>query len=81
MGLDKTAEGYQEEGAIKLLKDIRDGLVGGINNNNRNNGRNYGGNNDDNDDNDDSGGNDDDNDGLFKGLKDDKSKEKLGAEE
>ena len=25
-GLDKTAQGYQEEGAIKLLKDIRDGL-------------------------------------------------------
>ena len=29
-GLDKTAQGYQEEGAIKLLKDIRDGLAGGI---------------------------------------------------
>ena len=29
MGLDKTAEGYQEEGVIKLLKDIRDGLAGG----------------------------------------------------
>ena len=28
-GLDKTAEGYQEEGVIKLLKDIRDGLVDG----------------------------------------------------
>ena len=26
-GLDKTAQGYQEEGVIKLLKDIRDGLV------------------------------------------------------
>ena len=25
MGLDKTADGYQEEGLIKLLKDIRDG--------------------------------------------------------
>ena len=25
-GLDKTAQGYQEEGVIKLLKDIRDGL-------------------------------------------------------
>ena len=24
-GLDKTVEGYQEEGVIKLLKDIRDG--------------------------------------------------------
>ena len=25
-GLDKNAQGYQEEGVIKLLKDIRDGL-------------------------------------------------------
>ena len=31
MGLDKTAEGYQEEGVIKLLKDIRDGLASGVN--------------------------------------------------
>ena len=30
-GLDKTAQGYQEEGAIKLLKDIIDGLAGGVN--------------------------------------------------
>ena len=30
-GLDKTAQGYQEEGVIKLLKDIRDGLRGGLN--------------------------------------------------
>ena len=29
-GLDKTAQGYQEEGVTKLLKDIRDGLRGGI---------------------------------------------------
>ena len=29
-GLDKNAQGYQEEGVIKLLKDIRDGLAGGI---------------------------------------------------
>ena len=29
-GLDKNAKGYQEEGIIKLLKDIRDGLAGGI---------------------------------------------------
>ena len=29
-GLDKTAQGYQEEGVIKLLKDIKDGLAGGI---------------------------------------------------
>ena len=29
-GLDKTAQGYQELGVIKLLKDIRDSLAGGI---------------------------------------------------
>ena len=28
-GLDKAIQGYQEEGVIKLLKDIRDGLAGG----------------------------------------------------
>ena len=28
-GLDKTVQGYQEEGVIKLLKDIRDNLAGG----------------------------------------------------
>ena len=48
-GLDKTAQDYQEEGVIKLLKDIRDGLRGGvIRPNNRPNNDN-----DDNDDNDD----------------------------
>ena len=48
-GLDKTAENYQEEGVIKLLKDIRDNLAGGVirPNNRRNN------NNDDDDDDDD----------------------------
>ena len=30
-GLDKTAQGYQEKGVIKFLKDIRDGLRGGVN--------------------------------------------------
>ena len=30
IGLDKTAQGYQEEGIIKLLKDIRDVLASGI---------------------------------------------------
>ena len=29
-GLDKNAQGYQEEGIMKLLKDIRDGLANGI---------------------------------------------------
>ena len=31
VGLDKTAQGCQEEGVTKLLKDIRDGLAGGVN--------------------------------------------------
>ena len=48
MGLDKTAQGYQEEGAIKLLKDIRDSLARPPRPNNSRD------NNDDNDDNDDS---------------------------
>ena len=30
MGLDKTAQGYQEEDITKLLKDIRDGLAGNL---------------------------------------------------
>ena len=29
-GLDKTVQGYQEEGVIKLLKDIRDGITSGV---------------------------------------------------
>ena len=29
-GLDKNAKGYREEGIIKLLKDIRDGLAGNV---------------------------------------------------
>ena len=29
-GLDKNAQGYQEEGVIKLLKDIRDSLAGNV---------------------------------------------------
>ena len=57
-GLDKTAQGYQEEGVMKLLKDIRDSLRGGARpprpDNNDNN-------NDDNDDDDD----DDDDDKEF----------------
>ena len=34
IGLNKTAVGYQEEGVIKLLKDIRDGLAGNVNRSN-----------------------------------------------
>ena len=30
-GLDKTIPNYQEEGVIKLLKEIRDNLAGGVN--------------------------------------------------
>ena len=52
---DRTAQGYQEEGVIKLLKDIRDGLAGG----NRLNNRPY---NDEIDGNDDDDGDDDDDD-------------------
>ena len=33
-GLDKTVQGYQEEGVIKLLKDFRDGLAGNVNRSN-----------------------------------------------
>ena len=29
-GLDKTAQGYQEEGIMKMLKDIRDTLAGNV---------------------------------------------------
>ena len=77
MGLDKTVQGYQEEGIIKLLKDIRDGLAGNViiparpndngndNNGNDNNGNNDNGNdgngNDDNG-NDDNGNNNNEND-------------------
>ena len=54
-GLDKTAQGYQEEGVMKLLKDIRDSL--------RDGGRPpRPDNNDNNDNNDDDDDNDDDND-------------------
>ena len=57
--LDKTVQGYQKEGAIKLLKDIRDGLRGG----NRRDGENDNdddNNDDNNDDDDDNNDNDDD---------------------
>ena len=78
-GLDKTAQGYQEEGVIKLLKDIRDGLAGGIrpggldrpndnDDNNDDNDYNNDDNDDNNDDNDDD--NDDNTDDIIKNLKD-----------
>ena len=67
-GLDKTVQGYQEEGVIKLLKDIKDGLRGGVirpnnkpNNDNGDNDDDNGDNGDDNDD-DNFDDNDDDND-------------------
>ena len=31
VGLDKTAQGYQDEGVIRLLKYIRDALAGSVN--------------------------------------------------
>ena len=59
-GLDKTAQGYQEEGAMKLLKDIRDSLRAGArpprpddNNDDNNDGLNDDINDDDNNDDDD----------------------------
>ena len=70
-GLDKTAQGYQEEGIIKLLKDVRDSLAGNAiiharpprpdDNGNDNNGNDNNGNDDNgNDDNgNDNNGNDD----------------------
>ena len=63
IGLDKTTQGYQEEGVMKLLKDIRDSLAGGVrplepDDNNDNND-----NDDDNNDNDDD--DNDDNDGVL----------------
>ena len=74
-GLDKTAQGYQEEGVMKLLTDIRDSLRGSArppgpdnndddNNNDDNNDddNNDDDNNDDDDDNNDDNNNDDDND-------------------
>ena len=72
MGLDKTAQGYQKKGIIKLLKDIRDGLAGNViiparpnvngndNNGNDNNGNDDNGNDDNG--NDDNGNNDNGND-------------------
>ena len=69
-GLDKTAQGYQEEGITKLLKDIRDSLAGNViiparplrpdNNGNDDNGNDNNGNDDngnDNNGNDDNGNN------------------------
>ena len=69
IGLDKTAPGYQEEGVMKLLEDIRDGLRGslrppGPDNDNDDNDN-------DNDENDNDSDNNDDNDD-----KDDKDKDK-----
>ena len=61
IGLDKTARGYQEEGVMKLLKDIRDGLKGGV--------RPPGPDNDDND-NDDNDNDDNDNDDSDNGDND-----------
>ena len=64
-GLDKTAQGYQEEGITKLLKDIRDSLAGGVrppgpddNNDNNDNDINDNDNNDNDNDNNDNDDND-----------------------
>ena len=55
-GLNKTAQGYQEEGVMKLLKDIRYSLRGGA----RPPGRDNNNNNNNNDDDDDDDNDDDD---------------------
>ena len=78
VGLDKTAQGYQEEGVMKLLKDIRDGLRGGVrspgpdddddNNDDDNNNNNNDNDDDDNNDNDDDDNNDDDNKVIIQNL-------------
>ena len=64
-GLDKKAENYKEEGAIKLLKDIRDRMVRPIggNNDNRNNDGDDNGDDDRDDDEDDDRDDDEDDDG------------------
>ena len=61
-GLDKTAQGYQEEGITKLLKDIRDSLAGKVIIPARPPRPNDNGNDDGNDNGDDDNGNDDGND-------------------
>ena len=67
-GLDKTAQGYQEEGIMKILKDIRDALAGNViiparpprpNDNEDDNGDDNGNDDNGNDDNGDDNGNDD----------------------
>ena len=64
-GLDKTAQCYQEEGVIKLLKDIRDGSRGGVRllvpNDNNDDDNDDDDNNDDNNNDDDNNDNNDDN--------------------
>ena len=68
-GLNKTAQGYQEEGVIKLLKDIRNGLGGGVrlpwpdddNNDDNNDDDNNNDNNDDNNNDNNDKNNDDNN--------------------
>ena len=67
IGLDKTAQGYQEEGVMKLLKDIRDVLRGGV--------RPLGPDDDNNDDNNDNNNNDDDDDNGDNNMSDSKTKE------
>ena len=51
-GLDKTAQGYQEEGVMKLLKDVRDSLRGSARPTRPDNNDNNDNNNNDDDDND-----------------------------
>ena len=75
MGLDKNAQGYQDEGVIKLLKDIRDALAGGVNIRPNDNRPDDGFDNDgfDNDEFDDDDDDDDDDDSFDDGSDDDDS--------
>ena len=74
-GLDKNVQGYQEEGVMKLLKDIRDSLAGNViiparpprPNDNRNDNGNDNGNDDGNDDGNDNGNDDGDDNGNYDG--------------
>ena len=75
MALDKTVQGYQEEGVIKLLKDIRDSLAGNViiparpprpNDDGDDNGDDNGDNRDEGDDNGDDNGDDGDDNGDYK---------------
>ena len=87
-GLDKTAQGYQVEGIIKLLKDIRDSLAGNViiparpprpdNNGNDDNGNDNNGNDDNGNDNNGNNDNGNDNNGNDNNGNDDNGNDNNG---